>query len=1668
MTSTTKIKSLPNIPIPEKLIKINPFINDKTPVESNLLSFVSNGLEFDVDVVQKLCPSSISFAHYNSRSLYVPNSDVKHSPRPPHRLQPLPLSLPQERWEHARRVLKQKPIVVEPQKFQPQQSLFYMTEINESDEYIKKSKQQIRHSLTMPTIRSETSEGIDETMMSVRPGHDGIERQAQLIADKDFSQMERNWDEYMFEHLDQNTATFIILKHVHDEERRARLIEYLRKTYHITKLPNPLEMELIPTYDDEDNVAEQSYFKKLTSQTSKKDTSRDLQQQTKEERKDGLSSKVRPAQQIVTGNSFIRQDPTYYDVISDKITDTVYRTDHPYEKAMILGTNAHQPTDEPGVIALSDKIQFNKVLQKQLPPDPDSIASTLEINSSAAFDRPIPTKGLRRWKALPGIRNTHIPRPPDVNDLSLSWLLPLINDSRINHALKLNTTISRIIEEWKRRWQGSSRWRDADIDELYRDLHDRHPHIRFTALVICSRAAQHLTQKEIDLGLQVRTLPDKLLDSIEALLDDSEERIRSAAAIVLVTLRRFSPQVEKILRLCIVNGHPEDKLTAAQSLASVNITTSDIIHELLKNYFDTDYELAREQLIFSLSKLSQGTNLVHSLTGEYLNSADANDRLIACKLFPLLKSQPNKDITQKLIYLMWQDMNSSVRRVAGQALGKCGCGQAVHEEVVTRLQSRYWQDRVEALKLIGYLGVLTAKLIQPFLKCFKDDRVSVRIRACRTTYKLQAREENIRDLLIELIEYDPIEKVRYAAVEALGLYGMTNKKCRNVLLWSVRYDKSPLVRSAAPNSIVLLEKADEEIIDTLQSRYLVEKQPIVIQSLKEALEAYHCNLSQDVPIIQEIRNEVRKLNTKAIIWEKIINFERELRFTADLERLIAPSMDKPPTPFLTENEMQSSTDLTYYIQNVVDINNVPEIWSPELWHPDMKTGKIRKHRLTNEKHSPDLSTTITTEFGQPSYSVPPRNKSCGQEDTDHLVDCSGICMSYLNKDGNAAVFLAIKSKILSKAGNDESSLSCYDCSSHNPECGKDTSTLVHGCQTCMVYRNTFDADNVVRRCCTSGCGSPGTIGEFDGRKTYFCSSNECNRVGAEKVLSNTTKLDSTSTMLSSTVTTTLTTTVTTTSKTSFSCYECSGLNEQPCTTTAPNCPMCMVSRNDDDPTKFDRRCCWWGCGAPNQITEYSGRPTYFCNADNCNGPNSDARFNFASVSASSTTTVASTITTTVPTTSTVSWEPSSSQCYECSGSDCGREGSSMSNCPKCMVYRNPDDQTKIERRCCWWNCGPSNSVSTYNGLETYFCTGDKCNGYGTEYALRPAVTTTTARTTIAMTTTIATTTTTTTPITEPPSSQCYECSGSDCGKEGSPMSSCPKCIVYRNPDDQTKIERRCCWWGCGPSNSVSTYNGVETYFCTGNKCNGYGAEYALRPAVTTSTIMTTTAMTTTTMTTTIARTTMMTTTTTTAVTTEQPSSQCYDCSGSDCGKEGSSMSMHCPKCMVYRNPTDQTIIERRCCWWGCGPSNSVSTYNGIETYFCTGNKCNGYGAEYTLSPPVTTTTVTTMRTSTVTMMTTPTVTMMTTSTRSTSAFSTATTALSSTGSCTLNCQNGGTPEIEDGCFCYCLENTNGRECENVDCRQPDVDSEICSLENQPLCEESETFAFECHHLCGKC
>jgi hypothetical protein len=69
-----------------------------------------------------------------------------------------------------------------------------------------------------------------------------------------------------------------------------------------------------------------------------------------------------------------------------------------------------------------------------------------------------------------------------------------------------------------------------------------------------------------------------------------------------------------------------------------------------------------------------------------------------------------------------------------------------------------------------------------------------------------------------------------------------------------------------------------------------------------------------------------------------------------------------------------NTAFSNYIQDVAENNEnvIPEIWSPELWRADSKTGKMKKRQLDNENKSPEqeLSPSVN-ETETPSYTLPP-------------------------------------------------------------------------------------------------------------------------------------------------------------------------------------------------------------------------------------------------------------------------------------------------------------------------------------------------------------------------------------------------------------------------------------------------------------------------------------------------------------------------------------------------------------------------------------------------------------------------------------------------------------------------------------------------------------------------
>ncbi len=48
----------------------------------------------------------------------------------------------------------------------------------------------------------------------------------------------------------------------------------------------------------------------------------------------------------------------------------------------------------------------------------------------------------------------------------------------------------------------------------------------------------------------------------------------------------------------------------------------------------------------------------------------------------------------------------------------------------------------------------------------------------------------------------------------------------------------------------------------------------------------------------------------------------------------------------------------------------------------------------------------------------------------------------------------------------------------------------------------FNLDTVVRRCCYSNCGPSNSVSKYEGRQTYFCSSNLCNGIGSENAINN--------------------------------------------------------------------------------------------------------------------------------------------------------------------------------------------------------------------------------------------------------------------------------------------------------------------------------------------------------------------------------------------------------------------------------------------------------------------------------------------------------------------------------------------------------------------------------------
>ncbi|KAL2915241.1 HEAT repeat-containing protein 4 [Polyrhizophydium stewartii] len=178
-----------------------------------------------------------------------------------------------------------------------------------------------------------------------------------------------------------------------------------------------------------------------------------------------------------------------------------------------------------------------------------------------------------------------------------------------------------------------------------------------------------------------------------------------------------------------------------------------------------------------------------------------------------------KECVDVLLGIMWTDWNKDVRDAASVSLGELRQGRAIFDWVVALLGSSDPVKRVDALRCLSYMAVMTKDALEVFLGCFRDSYASVRIEACKVACMLASCDREIINGLLDLLD-DHDHRVRAYAIKALGCSGCKEPKNRETLNWAVHHDPHAAVRAEAIRAIAQLgliadDQAMREAVFTL-------------------------------------------------------------------------------------------------------------------------------------------------------------------------------------------------------------------------------------------------------------------------------------------------------------------------------------------------------------------------------------------------------------------------------------------------------------------------------------------------------------------------------------------------------------------------------------------------------------------------------------------------------------------------------------------------------------------------------------------------------------------------------------------------------------------------------------------------------------------------------------
>ncbi|XP_060595193.1 uncharacterized protein LOC132749447 isoform X3 [Ruditapes philippinarum] len=630
-----------------------------------------------------------------------------------------------------------------------------------------------------------------------------------------------------------------------------------------------------------------------------------LRRARKHEVKEELVSKMKGAINTTAANIEVRTfkpspPPTLRDFMNPEAGSYILETDNMFQQEQLTGTEqVFDAFGDKSKILMETQNKYKKELQPGFPQPPEQWFPLTEAERQEQLKNKKKQRkhhrGHRRWKKLP--------EPIDDTAELLSIQAPGTEfdfeksaDPRTRKTAKNNASLMQIIDEWRTKWHLTGQFVDSTPDDLINDMADIQSHVRLKAIATCAKASDYKPPEDhgiqldyLDKSDEKDNLPEKLFVALECLLEDPVEKVKTAAAITLYSLNRPSKPAEEILYSAMQSDNPVDRWAAAQCLAHYGVCDSDVVGEILRQVMTTEDTIKHERGISMLGILSITSSLVHSMVAEQLNSSSWRHKIIACKILPTLRGDINRDITNKLTDLMWNDWHSEVRRAAAQCLGKTGHGRDVHDDLRNRILEGDERIKLEALSKVGQLGIMTAKLLPAFLKCFEDEYVAIRSEVCITCGNIAIKDEEVIAKLIQLATFDNIWKIKALAFQALGKIGVITEQIVDCLLWAVRYEENPGVRAEACHTLKVLKVKTEEVADVIQDRYLVESNQMVRDELASTLKMFDISASEDMDMVAQIKKEVKKLCTRNIIASQITLNEMDQDKRENLARMIYES-----------------------------------------------------------------------------------------------------------------------------------------------------------------------------------------------------------------------------------------------------------------------------------------------------------------------------------------------------------------------------------------------------------------------------------------------------------------------------------------------------------------------------------------------------------------------------------------------------------------------------------------------------------------------------------------------------------------------------------------------------------------------------------------------------------